>query len=227
VTVSGDEPLEAAIRRRHASVRRRIEAAGGDPEAITMVAVTKGFGVEVLRAALRAGLVDLGENFAQELTTKAADLELDLDDVRPRFHFVGQLQRNKVRKLAPLVHLYQTVDRVALGREIAARAPGAAVLVQVNLTDDPERGGCPPPEAPTLVEELTGLGLDVRGLMAVAPFGPPEVARDGFRRVRGLADGLGLAERSYGMTADLEVAVAEGATMVRIGTALFGDRPAR
>jgi pyridoxal phosphate enzyme (YggS family) len=226
VTASaGDESLEAAIRRRHASVRRRIEAAGGDPEAITLVAVTKGFGVDVLRAALRAGLVDLGENFAQELTTKAA--ALDAEGVRPRFHFVGQLQRNKVRKLAPLVHLYQTVDRVSLGREIVARAPGAAVLVQVNLTDDPERGGCPPPETPTLVEELAGLGLDVRGLMTVAPLGPPEVARDGFRRVRDLADRLGLAERSYGMTADLEAAVAEGATMVRIGTALFGDRPAR
>jgi pyridoxal phosphate enzyme (YggS family) len=222
---AGDESLEVAVRRRQADVRRRIETAGGDPEEITVVAVTKGFGVDVLRAALRAGLVDLGENFAQELITKAA--ALDAEDVRPRFHFVGQLQRNKVRKLAPLVHLYQTVDRAPLGREIAARAPGAAVLVQINLTDDPERGGCPPGETPRLVEELVGLELDVRGLMAVAPLGPPDVARAGFRHVRELADRLGLAERSYGMTADLEVAVAEGATIVRLGTALFGERPSR
>jgi PLP dependent protein len=223
--------LEAAIRRRHAAIRGRIEAAGGDLDAITVVAVTKGFGIDVLRAALAVGLVDIGENFAQELVGKAealaAEAEADAARARPRYHFVGQLQRNKVRRLAPIVHLFQTVDRPALGREIAVRAPGGRVLVQVNLTDDPGRGGCSPADAPALVDELRRLDLDVRGLMAVAPLGPLDAARRGFRLVRDLADRLELAERSYGMTADLEAAVAEGATMVRLGTALFGDRPGR
>jgi hypothetical protein len=108
--------------------------------------------------------------------------------------------------------------------EIAKRAPGAAVLAQVDLAGLPGRGGCQPDEAPDLVAGLRDLGLDVRGLMAVGPPGPPEAARPGFRLVRDLADRLDLPERSIGMTADLEVAVQEGATMVRIGTALFGPR---
>ena len=110
-------------------------------------------------------------------------------------------------------------------REIARRAPGAAVLVQVDVTGAAGRGGCPEDEVVPLVEALDALGLEVRGLMAVGPGGPPEEARPGFRRVARLADRLGLPERSIGMSTDLEVGVEEGATMVRVGTALFGGRP--
>jgi pyridoxal phosphate enzyme (YggS family) len=203
-------------------VRNRIADAGGDPAAIRLVAVTKGHGPEAVTAALAAGLDDIGENYAQELVAKAG--ALDAVDARLRWHFIGQLQRNKVRQVAHLVHLWQTVDRLRVGEEIAKRVPGAAVLVEVNLSDDPERGGTRPGLAPGLVDGLRDLGLDVRGLMAVGRTGAPDEVRAGFRAVRELADALDLAERSMGMTGDLESAVQEGTTMVRVGTALFGPR---
>ena len=200
-------------------VRRRILAAGGDLERVKIVAVTKGFGSDAVVAARAAGLADVGENYAQELLAKAAEV----DGVR--WHFVGRLQRNKIKELAPLVHLWHSIDRPELGDEIAKRAPGADVLVQVNIGDEPNKGGCSWAEAPALVGHLQASQLVVRGLMAVGPTGPPEAARPGFRRLARLAGEFGLAELSMGMTADLEVAVQEGATMVRMGTALFGPRP--
>jgi pyridoxal phosphate enzyme (YggS family) len=208
---------------RLAAVRGRVERAGGDPERITLVAVTKGFGADVVRAALDLGLPDLGESYVQELTAKAA--EPGLGDVR--WHFVGRLQRNKVRKAAPHVSWWHSVDRLSLGAEIARWAPGAAVLAQVNATGEETKAGCPPDLLPPLLDGLADLGLDVRGLMTIGPQGPPEDARPAFRLVRALAEKHGLAEVSMGMTGDLEVAVEEGATMVRVGTALFGPRPQR
>jgi PLP dependent protein len=203
-------------------VRARITAAGGDLERITLVAVTKGFDVEAVRAVRAAGVADLGENYAQELRTKSDAL----DDAGIRWHFVGRIQRNKVPLVAADVVLWHGVDRLAVGSAIARRAPGAEVLVQVDVTGEAQKGGCPPAEVPGLVEHLRAAGLDVRGLMAVGPAGPPEDARRGFRLVAALADDLGLGERSMGMSDDLEVAVEEGATMVRIGRALLGPRPA-
>ena len=202
-------------------VRQRIVAAGGDLDRITLVAVTKGFGVDAARALRQAGIADLGENYAQELREKADAL----DDPGVRWHFVGRIQRNKVGLVGEDVHLWHGVDRPAVGDAIARRAPGAAVLVQVDVTGEPQKGGCPPDAAPELVEQLTASGLHVRGLMAVGPAGAPEDARAGFRLVAALADDLALAERSMGMSDDLEVAVEEGATIVRIGRALLGPRP--
>ena len=202
-----------------AAVRARIADAGG--EGVTLVAVTKGFGPEVVAAAVAAGVEDVGESYAQELVAKAAAV------TPPRWHFVGRLQANKVRALAGTVELWQSVDRPRLVDELARRVPGAKVLVQVDVTGEPSKGGCPPGDVPALVERAAGAGLDPRGLMAVGPLGPPEEARPGFRALVGLADRLGLAERSIGMSGDLEVAVQEGATMVRVGTALFGPRPPR
>jgi pyridoxal phosphate enzyme (YggS family) len=217
------------------AIRRRIEAAGADPAQVRLVAVTKGFGVDVVRAALGAGLVDIGESYAQELLAKAAELEsadaAELEaaeaEARPMWHFVGRLQRNKVRKLAPQVSVWQSVDRLALGAEIARHAPGAKVLAQVDLSDEPSKGGCPPTLLPALLDGLADLGLEVQGLMGIGPLGPPEDARAGFRELRRLADRHGLLERSMGMSDDLEVAVEEGATMVRVGSGLFGPRPGR
>jgi pyridoxal phosphate enzyme (YggS family) len=209
-----------------AGVRERIRAAGGSAEGICIVAVTKGFGPEAVEDAVAAGLTDVGENYAQDVAAKAAALAPDTS-ARCRWHFLGHIQRNKVRRLAPLVHLWQAVDGLAAGREIARRAAGANVLVQVNVSGEPAKKGCRFDEAPTLVDDLRDLGLDVQGLMAVGPTGPPELARPGFRRVAALADRLGLRERSMGMTDDLEVAVQEGTTMVRVGRALFGPRPER
>ena len=206
----------ATLADRVAEVRARIAAAAGE-RPVTLVAVTKGFGRDTVTAARAAGLDDLGESYAQELVAKA-----DAMGDGGRWHFVGAVQRRKVRDLAPLVHLWHSVDRVAAGREIARHAPGAAVLVQVNVTGLANRNGCTWEEAPALVDDLRGLGLDVRGLMAVAGRDGP---RPQFRRLAELGRRLGLAELSMGMSGDLEVAVEEGSTMVRVGHALFGPRP--
>ncbi|MGH9177264.1 MAG: alanine racemase, partial [Acidimicrobiales bacterium] len=177
------------------------------------------FGPGTVAAARAAGLDDLGENYAQELVAKAPAA-----GPGARWHYLGAVQRRKVRDLAPLVHLWHTVDRVAAGREIARHAPGAAVLVQVNVTGAAGRAGCSWEDAAGLVDGLRALGLDVRGLMAVAGRDDP---RPQFRRLASLARQLGLPELSMGMSDDLEVAVQEGSTMVRIGRDLFGPRPAR
>jgi len=214
----------ATVRANAERVRNRIADAGGDPSAITLVAVTKGHPAAVAIAAVEAGLHELGENYAQELDGKAPAVR-EACAAPVHWHFIGRLQRNKVRQVAHLVSLWQSVDRLRVGEELARRAPGASVLVQVNLTDDAARGGAKPGLVAGLVEGLRDLGLDVRGLMAVAPIGPPDAASAGFRTVVSLADRLGLPERSIGMSGDLEVAVREGSTMVRIGSALFGPRP--
>lgn len=217
-----------------ARVRDRIAAAGGDPEAVTLVAVTKGHGAEIARTAVEAGLTDLGESYGQELAAKAAALLDQASDspaprasVAARWHAIGRLQRNKVRLIAAHVALWQSVDRPALAEEIARRAPGAAVLVQVDLTGEPAKGGCPPAAVADLVRRCRDLGLAPHGLMAVGPLGPPTAARPAFAALSALADRLGLEVRSMGMSADLEVAVACGSTMVRIGRDLFGPRGRR
>ncbi len=216
----------AAVAERLAALRGRIERAGaGRP--VGIVAVTKGFGAEAVRVALDLGLTMVGENYAQELLAKHTALESDPPAVAPRWHFLGRLQRNKVRQLAPLVAVWQSVDRAELADEIAKRAPGATVLVQANLSGEAHKGGAALADVPALVAHARGAGLDVEGLMGVGPAGGPERARTGFRALVALADELGLPERSIGMSADLEVAVEEGATLVRVGTGLFGPRPPR
>jgi PLP dependent protein len=224
--VSGPSPPDAGVPARLEAVRDRIARAGGDPDRVTVVAVTKGHPVETVRDVLAAGLADLGESYAQEMVAKLADLDAGPppDGPQPRWHLVGRLQRNKVRQLASHVALWQSVDREPLAAEIAKRAPGAAVLVQVDVTGEPTKGGCPPSEAAALVDRCRALGLDVQGLMALGPTDDPDGARPAFARLARLADELGLPERSMGMSDDLEAAVAEGSTMVRVGTALVGPR---
>ena len=204
-------------------VRDRIVSAGGDPERVRIVAATKGHPVERIAELVGAGLVDIGESYAQELVEKAEHLP---DEVTAlvRWHFIGNLQRNKVRHVAGFVGLWHSVDRLSLAAEVAQRAPGAEVLVQVNVTGLEQQGGCPPGRVAAVVEGCRDLGLDVRGLMAIGPQGSDDHVRAAFRSVRALADDLGLAERSMGMSADLEAAVAEGSTIVRIGTDLVGPR---
>ena len=215
-------PSPEVLAGRIEAVRNRIADAGGDPARILLLAVTKGFGPEVAVAAAEAGLVDLGENYAQELVAKAPVVA---EHREVRWHAIGRLQRNKVRALAGIVHLWQSVDRTELGLEIARRSPGARVLVQVNVSDEPQKGGCAPADAPELVARLADAGLSVQGLMTVGRTGPPADARAGFSLLRRLADDLALPVRSMGMSADLESAVAEGSTLVRVGTSLFGARP--
>ncbi len=211
---------------RLAAVRARIAASTDDPDSVTIVAVTKGFGDDAVTAALGLGLVDIGENYADELVAKAGTVDPG-GAARPRWHYLGAIQRNKVARLAPLVACWQGVSRVEEGRAIARRRPGADVLVQVDVAGLSGRGGCSPDQVPALVGALGQEDLEVVGLMAVGPPGPAEDARPGFALVSSLADRLGLPVRSMGMSDDLEVAVAEGSTMVRVGRALFGARPPR
>lgn len=211
--------------RRLVEVRDRIRSAGGGPD-VAILAVTKGFGGDAIDAAVAAGCTSVGENYAQELIAKRDTLSVHsaVLDV----HFIGQLQTNKVRTLAGLVDLYETVDRASLVAELARRQPGARVLVQVGTGDEHGKGGCRIDDVDELVARATDAGLDVRGLMAVGPTdGGPEAARPGFARVRAMVDRLDLDVCSMGMSADLEVAVAEGSTEIRVGTALFGPRPDR
>jgi hypothetical protein len=212
------EPSEVA--ERLAVVRERIRVAGGDPDSVAVVAVTKGFSETAVTAAFESGLADVGENYAQELLGKAREVTVPV-----RWHFIGHIQTNKVAGLKGIVFLWHGVDRLHAGQAIARHEPGAAVLVEVNTAGDPAKRGCRVEEAPPLVDALRELGLRVRGLMTIAAAGPPESARPAFRDLAVLAHRLELPELSMGMTADLEVAVQEGATMVRVGEALFGPRP--
>lgn len=219
---AGEAALSAeAVAGRLAEVRERIARAGVGPDHVTVVAVTKGFGPQAVRAATGAGLWDVGENYAQELLAKAVSAPAGV-----RWHFLGEPQRNKIGRLCPLVHLWQGLDSEVRAEALGRRCPGASVLVEVKVAEGLGRHGAGLDQVPALVERAAQAGLDVRGLMAVGPpGGPPARAAECFRAVAGLAAKLGLPEVSMGMSGDFEVAVAEGATMVRLGQVLFGPRP--
>ena len=208
----------AALRRRIADVER------AHTHPVEVVAVTKGFDGSAVDAAVAAGARSIGENYAQDLLSKRDTIEALDVEVR----FIGHLQSNKVRQVAPLVTVWETVDRASLVTEIARRAPGARVLVQVNSTDEDAKSGCRPADVADLVDRARDAGLVVEGLMTIGPTdAPPEAARAPFLRTRELVDELGLATCSMGMSADIEIAVACGSTEVRVGTGLFGARPPR
>ena len=217
-------PPVDVVAERVAAVRARIAATGRDPAEVRLVAVTKGFASDAVRAALAAGIHDIGENYADELMAKAADVGAG-EGPPVRWHFLGAIQRRRVARLAPVVSWWQTLSREAEAVAIAARAPGATVLVEVDVTGIAGRNGVALADVAALVAAAAARGLDVRGLMVVGPPGPPEGARAGFRRVAALARELGLREVSMGMSDDLDVALSEGSTMVRVGRALFGARP--
>lgn len=212
-------------------VRGRVgaaaERAGRTPSAVTLVAVSKGLPAEAVASARAAGHVDFGESRAQELQAKAAELGPGV-----RWHFVGRLQRNKVRHVVGTATLIHSIDRLELAAPIAERARASGrvqrVLVQVNQGDDPAKGGCPPDEAPELVSRIRALpGIACEGLMTVPPMG--EDPRPVFRGLRRLRDELRgrypeVQHLSMGMSGDFEAAVEEGATIVRVGTAVFGAR---
>jgi pyridoxal phosphate enzyme (YggS family) len=215
--VSAD--IEARLREVRDRMHGAARAAGRDDD-IALVAVSKEQPAAAVEAALAAGQVDFGENRAQDLVAKAEAL-LDVAPA-PQWHFVGRLQRNKVKQLGPLVARWHSVDRPALAPELARHARAVPVLVQVNVAGEPQKGGCAPDEAAALVDALRAQGLTVDGLMTVPPAGADP--RPHFAALRALAGRLGLRELSMGMTDDFEAAIAEGATMVRVGSAVFGPR---
>lgn len=211
----------AEVAARLARVRELIADAGGDPATVTVLAVTKGFGPDAVRIALDLGLTAVGESYAQELADKAAEV-----GAGPEWHFIGRLQTNKVRSVADVVSCWQSIDRASLADEIAKRAPGGRVLVQVNATGEARKGGCAPVDVRGLVDRATDHGLTVEGLMAMGVHGDDAATERAFRHVADLTDDLGLRVRSMGMSGDLALAIRAGSTMVRVGSALFGPRPA-
>jgi len=216
------------VKERLARVYDKIQEAGGDPEKITIVAVTKGFDLDAVKAALEAGISDIGENYAQELIYKAESLTDSLtsnESIKPRWHYLGAVQRRKVRRLAPWVSLWQAVASLDEGKEIARWQPGASVLIEVNVAAEPTKKGCTVEELPTLTRGLRSMDLEVAGLMTVAPPGELALARQVFHRLAQAARELELECLSMGMSDDYDAAVAEGATMIRVGRVLFGERP--
>lgn len=208
----------AALRRQIDGVNRPFD------HRVEVIPVTKGFDDAAVVAAAAAGCTTVGENYAQDLLSKADTIKRLGMEVQ----FIGQLQSNKVRQLVDVVTLWASVDRTSIADEIAKRAPGARVLVQVDATGEPGKGGCAPADVADLISHATALGLHVEGLLTVGPTGlAPQAARPAFEMVRHLVDLHGLDVCSMGMSGDLEVAVACGATQVRVGSALFGPRPPR
>jgi pyridoxal phosphate enzyme (YggS family) len=222
------QDIRTNLERVQERIARAADRAGRRAEDVLLVGVSKTVEVGRIRAALAAGLTALGENRVQEARGKITELG------RPvAWHLVGHLQTNKVRDALELFDVVHSVDRIDLARELdrRARARGRPVdtLMQVNVAAEPSKGGWPPDAVETAVEALTALGgLRVRGLMTIPPaVDRAEDARGWFRALRKLAERHGLADLSMGMSGDFEVAVEEGATMVRVGTAIFGPRPPR
>ncbi|HEU4431431.1 MAG TPA: YggS family pyridoxal phosphate-dependent enzyme [Myxococcota bacterium] len=232
----------SAIAQNVAALRERIEAAalraGRRAADVTLLGVAKKQSVDAVVAAVAAGVREIGENFAQEAREKiprVRELLAARGLPEPRWHFLGQLQRNKARLVAPLFDCVQTVDRIDLAQELSRRAAAAGhtleVLLQVNVDAEPQKGGAEPSELETLLAATRALpALAVRGLMAIPE--PRADMRPAFARLRSLRDdlertsGAALPVLSMGMSDDFEAAIAEGATCVRIGTALFGARGA-
>lgn len=220
------------------AVRERISLAcrraGRDPADVTLLAVAKTFPAAAVREAIRAGVADIGENYVQELLAKREELP----DEAVRWHFIGHLQTNKVRQIARWIHMIHAVDSERLVAEINRQAGRAGrvidCLLEVNTTGEDSKFGVTPEEAPALTASLAPFGnVRIAGLMTIGPFLPdPEGSRPMFRRLRLLRDeiaALGQANvtmrhLSMGMTGDFEVAIDEGATLVRVGTAIFGSR---
>lgn len=210
------DPQEVALRVQQ--IRSEVARASSSPVAI--IAVTKTFGHDAIRAAALAQCDAVGENYAQEVLAKVAEARIDLP-----VHFIGAIQSNKVRQLAPYISLWQGVDRLSVISEIGKRAPGAEILLQVNTTNEDTKSGVAPAEVESLLAAGQDAGLVVRGLMTIGPTsGDSAEAEKAFLSLRSLADSLDLAECSMGMSDDYLVAVACGSTMIRIGSRLFGPR---
>ena len=198
----------------------RVEIAQRCQHSVSLVAVTKSFGIDAINAAFASGCDAIGENYAQELLDKAS-LHLPRVDI----HFIGGIQSNKVKALAPHVALWQSVDRPSVIDELAKRAPNAEVLLQVNTTGEGTKGGVAPQALEGLLERALRGGLVVRGLMTIGPtHGSDAEKKAAFGLLRSLAVEYGVTECSMGMSGDYAIAVECGSTMVRIGSRLFGDR---
>jgi len=216
-----------SVRERLSEVRDRIEhaaaRAGRDSRSITLVAVTKVFPASAIREAYEAGIMDFGENYVQEFESKAPEVR---DLTGARFHLIGHLQSNKARKAFELFQVIETVDSAKLARRLDEAARPLDVMLEVKVSPEEAKSGADPAELPTLIESVrASKNLRLLGLMTVPPWTEDgEMSRPYFRRLRELGSKYGLPHLSMGMSHDFEVAIEEGATFIRIGTALFGKR---
>jgi hypothetical protein len=217
------------LRERLAAVRERIaraaEHARRDPAEITLLAVTKLFPAAAIREAYELGLREFGENYVQELENKWPEVA---DLSQARFHLIGHLQSNKSKKAAELFQVIQTVDSPKLARRLNDAGRALEVMLEVKLSEEEAKSGADPAALAELIEAVGGCGnLRLLGLMSMPPWTEDaEASRPYFRRLRELAEHYGLRQLSMGMSHDLEAAIEEGATCVRVGTALFGKRKA-
>ena len=220
------QDIAANLRTIQARVAHAAAAAGRPADSVTIVAVSKTFPADLVTAAHQAGVRHFGENWVQEAAAKLPQLAALTP--RPIWHMVGHLQTNKVKLALELFDLIQSVDSVHLGETIARRAGGRCIpiLLEVNVAGEASKQGFRPEDLPSACDRLRAIPqLDLRGLMTVAPaVDHPEAAEPVFRCLRELRDELGLQELSMGMTDAFEVAVREGATILRIGRAIFGPR---
>ncbi|MGH7722997.1 MAG: YggS family pyridoxal phosphate-dependent enzyme [Candidatus Dormibacteria bacterium] len=230
------QPPDDLVLRRLASIRERVgraaQRAGRDPDGVRLLAVTKGHPAGAIEAAVSLGLRDIGESRVQEARAKRAAIQLP----GVCWHMIGHLQRNKATQAAALFDVVQSVDSPALARALArhrdASAPRLQVFIEVELTGLPGRTGVPASDAADLLNVVLGLTvLEPVGLMTIAPAGGVEAAGRCFARLRAIRDalreshGVALDELSMGMSDDFDVAIAHGATLIRLGRALFGERP--
>jgi pyridoxal phosphate enzyme (YggS family) len=225
--VATQPPAVDVVARRVGGLRQLIDEVRGDPRAVRIVAVTKTFDVAAWVTARDAGCDAVGENYAQELLDK---IERSGGVAALPVHFIGHLQSNKVKALAPHVALWHTVDRASVVATLAKQTDrlGSAprVLLQVNSTGEGQKSGCLPGDVGQLVALARGEGLVVEGLMTMGPSDADPVAtRAAFALTARLAADNGLAELSMGMTDDVRIAIEEGSTIVRVGTGIFGERP--
>jgi hypothetical protein len=217
------------LRERLAAVRERIARAAArarrDPAGITLLAVTKLFPAAVIREAWELGQREFGENYVQEFERKAPAVA---DLAQARFHLIGHLQSNKSKKAAELFQVVQTVDSPKLARRLNDAERPLDVMLEVKLSEEEAKSGADPVALAQLIEAVHGCrNLRLLGLMTMPPWTEdPEASRPYFRRLRELAERHGLRQLSMGMSHDLEAAIEEGATCVRVGTALFGKRRA-
>ncbi len=209
------------------AVRERIARAAGrarrDPSEITLLAVTKMFPAEAICEAYALGLREFGENYVREFEGKAPATR---DLAGARFHLIGHLQSNKSKKAADLFQVVQTVDSARLARRLNEAGTPLDIMLEVKLAEEDAKSGAGPADLPGLIDAVAGCGnLRLLGLMTMPPWADdPEASRPYFRRLRELGERFGLKHLSMGMSHDLEVAIEEGATCVRVGTALFGER---
>jgi pyridoxal phosphate enzyme (YggS family) len=222
-TQAAQDTLEARLAAVRERLARAAERAHRDPAGVLLLAVTKVFPASVIHDAYALGLRDFGENYVQEFEGKAPEVASLAD---ARFHLIGHLQSNKSRKAAELFQTIQTIDSAKLARRLNEASRPLRVMLEVKLSYEDAKSGADPEELPELIAAVRECpNLDLRGLMTMPPWSDdPEAARGYFRQLRELAERHSLPELSMGMSHDLETAIEEGATCVRVGTALFGKR---